>query len=59
MLTSFASACPQRGIILHELGHVLGLYHEQSRADRNDHIKVNVHYSVAEISQPAVRIVSI
>jgi hypothetical protein len=26
--------------ILHEIGHVLGLLHEQSRSDRNQHVKV-------------------
>jgi hypothetical protein len=27
--------------ILHEMGHALGLYHEQSRADRNNYISYN------------------
>ncbi|XP_071520526.1 protein SpAN-like [Panulirus ornatus] len=42
-LTSIGPRCRYRGIILHELSHVLGLYHEQSRADRNTHIKVLVN----------------
>lgn len=29
------------GTLVHELGHVLGFWHEQSRADRNNFIQVN------------------
>jgi hypothetical protein len=28
------------GLIKHELGHTLGLHHEQSREDRNEHVKI-------------------
>ncbi|KAG7165126.1 SpAN-like 2, partial [Homarus americanus] len=38
---SLGQGCYNLGTILHELGHVLGLYHEQSRADRNDYIGIN------------------
>ncbi|MGN6420783.1 MAG: M12 family metallopeptidase [Pseudobacter sp.] len=29
-------------VVLHELLHALGLWHEQSRADRNDYVEVNM-----------------
>lgn len=33
--------CETKGIALHEIGHSLGLFHEQSRADRDDHIEID------------------
>ena len=33
--------CFQKGVVQHELLHSSGIYHEHSRPDRNDFIKVN------------------
>jgi len=32
--------CELPGIVLHELGHALGMVHQQARADRDEHVKL-------------------
>ena len=44
--TFLSSNCTNIGSILHELGHVLGRYHEHSRIDRDNYVEIlyqNIH----------------
>merc|ERR1712212_529777 len=38
---SLARGCWRVGTVMHEIGHTIGLYHEQSRPDRDQYVRIN------------------
>lgn len=37
---SIGAGCDTKAVVEHELLHALGFYHEQSRSDRDDYVKI-------------------
>ncbi|CAL8321576.1 unnamed protein product [Lota lota] len=37
---SIGKNCDKLGIVVHELGHVIGFWHEHTRPDRDDHVSI-------------------
>ncbi|UYV68625.1 hypothetical protein LAZ67_6000257 [Cordylochernes scorpioides] len=38
---SLGEGCQRLGIVLHELGHTIGLFHEHTRSDRDKYLNIN------------------
>ncbi|KAL0183454.1 hypothetical protein M9458_022829, partial [Cirrhinus mrigala] len=37
---SIGKNCDKFGIVVHELGHVIGFWHEHTRPDRDEHVDI-------------------
>lgn len=37
---SIGAGCDTKAVVQHEILHALGFYHEQSRSDRDDYVKI-------------------
>lgn len=50
---SIGKNCDKFGIVVHELGHVIGFWHEHTRPDRDEHVSI-----VRDNIQPGTKVVT-
>lgn len=49
---SIGKNCDKFGIVVHELGHVIGFWHEHTRPDRDEHVAIirdNIQQGTADL----------
>lgn len=50
---SIGKNCDKFGIVVHELGHVIGFWHEHTRPDRDEHVSIvrdNIQQGTADFA---------